>query len=140
LIKKTFKRLGIFLEEALDLKLARGSVTEDDVEAATIDGAVHRLRPKLMTVAVVILSLAPIFFETGIGNDVMKPIAVPIVGGVVTSTIAVLILLPVLFAILKQRALRKGTLKLSVVGTLQSTAGVMTDPVIRMEAIDDREC
>ena len=140
MIKKTFKRLGIFLEEALDLKLARGSVTEDDVEAATIDGAVHRLRPKLMTVAVVILSLAPIFFETGIGNDVMKPIAVPIVGGVVTSTIAVLILLPVLFAILKQRALRKGTLKLSVVGTLQSTAGVMTDPVIRMEAIDDREC
>jgi Cu(I)/Ag(I) efflux system membrane protein CusA/SilA len=112
----------IFLEEALDLKLARGSVTEDEIETATIDGAVHRLRPKLMTVAVVVLSLAPIFFEAGIGNDVMKPIAVPIVGGMVTSTIAVLILLPVLFASLKQRALRKGTLKMSVVGMLQSTA------------------
>ena len=134
MIKKTFKRLGIFLEEALDLKLARGSVTEDDVEAATIDGAVHRLRPKLMTVAVVILSLAPIFFETGIGNDVMKPIAVPIVGGMVTSTIAVLILLPLLFASLKQRALRKGTLRLSVLGTLPSTTGVMTDPIVTNES------
>jgi copper/silver efflux system protein len=119
----------IFLEEALDLKLASGSVTEDEVEAATIEGAVHRLRPKLMTVAVVMLSLAPIFFETGIGNDVMKPIAVPIVGGMVTSTLAVLILLPVLFAILKQRALRKGTLKLSVVGTLPIHREVMTDRV-----------
>jgi len=124
----------IFLEEALDLKLASGPVTEDQIETATIDGAVHRLRPKLMTVAVVVLSLAPIFFEAGIGNDVMKPIAVPIVGGMVTSTIAVLILLPLLFASLKQRALRKGTLRLSVLGTLPSTTGVMTDPIVTNES------
>ncbi len=101
----------IFLDEALDLHLAKGPVDHDDIEAATIEGAVHRLRPKLMTVFVVILSLAPIFFETGIGNDVMKPIAVPIVGGMVTSSIAVLILLPVLFAMIKERAAAGGALR-----------------------------
>jgi Cu(I)/Ag(I) efflux system membrane protein CusA/SilA len=106
----------IFLDEALDLRLAKGSVDQPEIEAATIEGAVHRLRPKLMTVFVVILSLAPIFLESGIGNDVMEPIAVPIVGGMVTSSIAVLILLPVLFAILKERALRNGTLRPSAVG------------------------
>jgi len=58
-----------------------------------------------MTVAVVMLSLAPILWESGIGSDVMKPIAVPIVGGMITSTIHVLILVPVAFAIMKERAL-----------------------------------
>src|SRR5579875_1348187 len=103
----------IFLEEALDFRILRGQVDLTDIQTATIDGAVNRLRPKLMTVCVVILSLAPIFVESGIGNDVMKPIAVPIVGGMVTSSIAVLILLPVLFAMLKERALRGGRLVLS---------------------------
>lgn len=107
----------IFLEEALDLRLARGGIEHDDVEMATIEGAVHRLRPKLMTVFVVLLSLAPIFFESGIGNDVMEPIAVPIVGGMVTSSIAVLILLPVLFTMMKERALRRGVLAPSNAGT-----------------------
>ncbi len=68
-----------------------------------------------------ILSLAPIFLESGIGNDVMEPIAVPIVGGMVTSSIAVLILLPVLFAMIKERELRKGTLRPSAVGALEGT-------------------
>jgi Cu(I)/Ag(I) efflux system membrane protein CusA/SilA len=112
----------IFLDEALDLRLSRQSVEHSDIEAATIEGAVHRLRPKLMTVLVVILSLAPIFFESGIGNDVMEPIAVPIVGGMVTSSIAVLILLPVLFAILKERALRSGSLGPSAVGALHNVS------------------
>ena len=75
-----------------------------------------------MTVFVVILSLVPIFLESGIGNDVMEPIAVPIVGGMVTSSIAGLILLPVLFAILKERALRNGTLRPSAVGAIVPTA------------------
>jgi Cu(I)/Ag(I) efflux system membrane protein CusA/SilA len=63
-----------------------------------------------MTVAVVMLSLAPILWESGIGSDVMKPIAAPIVGGMITSTIHVLILVPVFFVIMKERALKKGTL------------------------------
>jgi Cu(I)/Ag(I) efflux system membrane protein CusA/SilA len=103
----------IYLHEALDRRLAAGDVKIDDIEAATIEGAVQRLRPKLMTVAVVMLSLAPILWESGIGSDVMKPIAAPIVGGMITSTIHVLILVPVFFAIMKERALKQGILNLS---------------------------
>ncbi|HEV2401141.1 MAG TPA: efflux RND transporter permease subunit, partial [Candidatus Sulfotelmatobacter sp.] len=99
----------VYLHEALQHRLANGTpLTEADIEQAAIDGAVQRLRPKLMTVTAVILSLAPILWETGIGSDVMKPIAAPIVGGMVTSTIHVLILVPVFFLLLKRRALRKG--------------------------------
>src|SRR5215469_3656325 len=101
----------IYLHEALDKKIAAGKVTHQDIEAATIEGAVQRLRPKLMTVTVVMMSLAPILWESGIGSDVMKPIAAPIVGGMITSTIHVLILVPVFFAMMKERALRTGTLK-----------------------------
>lgn len=100
----------IYLHEALDKKIAAGGLTNQDIEKASIEGAVQRLRPKLMTVAVVMLSLAPILWESGIGSDVMKPIAAPIVGGMITSTIHVLILVPVFFAMMKGRALRKGTL------------------------------
>ncbi|MGB7025200.1 MAG: efflux RND transporter permease subunit, partial [Candidatus Acidiferrales bacterium] len=103
----------VYLHEALDKRLALGGLLErKDIEAATIEGAVLRLRPKLMTVVAVIASLGPILWETGIGSDVMKPIAAPIVGGMVTSTIAVMIFVPILFAMLKERALRAGTLQL----------------------------
>jgi copper/silver efflux system protein len=98
----------VYLHEALERRLASGlPLTEADLEAATIEGAVHRLRPKLMTVAVVLASLVPILRETGIGSDVMKPIAAPIVGGMITSTIHVLILIPVFFAMIKGRAIRR---------------------------------
>ena len=100
----------IFLHEALNRKLAGASVTDQDIEDATIEGAVQRLRPKLMTVTVVMLSLARILWESGIGSDVMKPIAAPIVGGMVTYTINVLILVPVFFAMMKERALSRRTL------------------------------
>ena len=104
----------VYLHEALDRRLASGRpLKREDIEAATIEGAVHRLRPKLMTVACVIASLAPILAETGIGSDVMKPIAAPIVGGMVTSTIAVLLLIPIFFAMLKERALARGRLTAS---------------------------
>ena len=100
----------VYLHEALEHRLARGTPLNDaDIEQATIDGAVQRLRPKLMTVTAVILSLAPILWETGIGSDVMKPIAAPIVGGMITSTIHVLILVPVFFLLMKRRELRRGT-------------------------------
>ncbi len=100
----------IYLHEALNRHIAAGALTHDEIELAVIEGAVQRLRPKLMTVAVVMLSLAPILWESGIGSDVMKPIAAPIVGGMITSTMHVLILVPVFFAIMKERALKKGTL------------------------------
>ncbi len=102
----------VYLHEALDERLARGDPLEpQDVFQATIDGAVLRLRPKLMTVFAVLASLIPILWESGTGSDVMKPIATPIVGGMITSSIAVLILLPVLFLMLKQGQLRRGTLR-----------------------------
>jgi Cu(I)/Ag(I) efflux system membrane protein CusA/SilA len=99
----------VYLHEALQHRLAQEShLTDKDVEQATIDGAVQRLRPKLMTVTAVILSLAPILWESGVGSDVMKPIAAPIVGGMITSTIHVLILVPVFFLLIKRRTLRRG--------------------------------
>jgi Cu(I)/Ag(I) efflux system membrane protein CusA/SilA len=101
----------VYLHESLDKRLASGvPLKHEDIEAATIEGAVQRLRPKMMTVTVVLASLIPILWETGIGSDVMKPIAAPIVGGMITSTIHVLILVPVFFAVMKERALRRGTL------------------------------
>ena len=102
----------VYLHEALDRRLKSGApLREEDVEAATIEGAVQRLRPKLMTVCVVLASLVPILWETGVGSDVMKPMAAPLVGGMITSTIHVLILVPVFFALMKERALRRGTLR-----------------------------
>jgi Cu(I)/Ag(I) efflux system membrane protein CusA/SilA len=101
----------VYLHEALDKRLASGvPLRHEDIEAATIEGAVQRLRPKLMTVTAVLASLIPILWESGIGSDVMKPIAAPIVGGMITSTIHVLILVPVFFALMKERSLRLGTL------------------------------
>ncbi|MGH9395568.1 MAG: efflux RND transporter permease subunit, partial [Terriglobia bacterium] len=101
----------VYLHEALDRRLASGRpLQHEDIEAATIEGAVMRLRPKLMTVACVIVSLGPLLWESGIGSDVMKPIAAPIVGGMVTSSIAVLLLIPIFFTMLKERALRNGKL------------------------------
>ena len=101
----------VYLDEAFKQRLAQDTpMTEAGLLQAVIDGAVQRLRPKLMTVTAVILSLAPILWETGIGSDVMKPIAAPIVGGMITSTIHVLILVPVFFLLIKRRALRRGQL------------------------------
>ena len=98
----------VYLHEAVDRRAASGSpMTSDDLEAAVIDGAVQRLRPKLMTVITVIASLAPILWASGIGSDVMKPIAAPIVGGMVTSAIHVLILVPIFFMMMKERELRR---------------------------------
>jgi Cu(I)/Ag(I) efflux system membrane protein CusA/SilA len=103
----------VYLHEALERRAAAGQVkTHADVAAAAIEGAVHRLRPKLMTVAAVLATLAPILWETGAGSDVMKPIAAPIVGGMVTSTIHVLILVPVFFVWMKSRALRRRELQI----------------------------
>jgi Cu(I)/Ag(I) efflux system membrane protein CusA/SilA len=118
----------VYLHEALDARIrasagsARpelvegrrgGDLTERDVWEATMHGSVLRLRPKLMTVTVVMASLVPIMWSTGVGSDVMKPIAAPIVGGMITSTIHVLIITPVIFYIMKLRALRKGKLVVS---------------------------
>jgi Cu(I)/Ag(I) efflux system membrane protein CusA/SilA len=109
----------LYLHEALDKRLRRGGeLTKQDIWDATVNGSVLRLRPKLMTVAVVMASLLPIMWSTGVGSDMMRPIAAPILGGMVTSTIHVLINLPAMFYVMKVRAWRKGTLRPS--GSLSS--------------------
>ncbi|MBI5141567.1 MAG: efflux RND transporter permease subunit [Nitrospirae bacterium] len=103
----------IYLHEALDKKLLMGPVTEQDIYDATFEGAVLRLRPKLMTVAVALLGLVPIMWSSGTGSDVMKPIAAPMIGGMVSSAIHVLIMTPVIFVLMKKRDLRKDRLRYS---------------------------
>jgi Cu(I)/Ag(I) efflux system membrane protein CusA/SilA len=96
----------VYLHEALQHRIESGQLkSKEDLETAVIEGAVQRLRPKLMTVAAVLASLIPILWESGVGSDVMKPIAAPIVGGMITSTIHVLILVPVFFLMMKERTL-----------------------------------
>jgi Cu(I)/Ag(I) efflux system membrane protein CusA/SilA len=98
----------VYLHEALERHIASSApLTNQAIEDAAIEGAVRRLRPKLMTVTAVLASLVPILWETGVGSDVMKPIAAPIVGGMITSTIHVLILVPVFFVMIKERMLRR---------------------------------
>lgn len=109
----------VYLHEALDHRLQayrageRGPITVDDILEATIEGSVMRLRPKVMTVMTSLIGLLPIMWSTGVGGDFMKPLAAPMIGGLVTSTVHVLIVTPILFAIMKERALRKGTLDVS---------------------------
>jgi Cu(I)/Ag(I) efflux system membrane protein CusA/SilA len=101
----------IYLHEALDKRLMKGEITQQGLNDAVVEGSVLRLRPKLMTVGTTLIGLVPIMWSTGVGADVMKPIAAPIIGGLVTSTIHVLIITPVIFALVKERALKKGKLK-----------------------------
>ncbi len=80
-----------------------------DIEDSVMEGAVKRIRPKIMTVSVILAGLVPIMLSTGTGADVMKRIAAPMVGGVITSTILELIIYPAIYVIWKERALEKGT-------------------------------
>jgi len=95
----------IFIRRALAQRAPQESYMD-----AVLDGSVLRLRPKLMTVAVTVFSLLPIMFSSGLGMEIMKPIATPTIGGMLTSTIYVLFLIPCLFAIGEdiRRARRRG--------------------------------
>lgn len=102
----------IYLHEALDKKMIEKNdiVTTADIVQATEDGAILRLRPKLMTVAVNLIGLIPIMWATGTGADLAKPIAVPMIGGVVTSAIHVLFVTPIIFVMIKSHLNKKGKL------------------------------
>ncbi len=109
----------VYLHEALDRRIhaheqgLRGPITVDDIREATIEGSVLRLRPKIMTVATSLIGLIPIMWSTGVGSDVMRPVAAPMIGGLITSTIHVLVVTPVLFRLMKESALKHGRLQLS---------------------------
>jgi Cu(I)/Ag(I) efflux system membrane protein CusA/SilA len=100
----------VYLNNSLYFKLKNhvvGQVTNEHIEDAIYEGAVQRLRPKLMTVLVDIFGLIPVLVATGAGSDIMKPITIPFVFGLVTSTLFVLIVLPVLYALIRERELAK---------------------------------
>jgi len=82
-------------------------LNDSDIEDAVYEGAALRLRPKLMTVLVDIFGLLPLLLATGTGSDVMKPIAIPFVFGLVTSTFFVLIVLPAMYALVRENELKK---------------------------------
>ena len=80
---------------------------DKDIEEAVYEGAALRLRPKLMTVLVDIIGLLPVLLATGTGSDVMKPITIPFVFGLITSTLFVLIVLPVLYTMVREYELKQ---------------------------------
>jgi len=98
----------VYLEEALKKKLAvRGAaMTHADLMQAVKDGARLRLRPKMMTVGTTIASLLPIMWSTSTGSEVMRPLAAPVIGGMASSFVHILIVTPVLFAWLRERELK----------------------------------
>jgi Cu(I)/Ag(I) efflux system membrane protein CusA/SilA len=97
----------IYLDEAVRKQIATtGSLTRETLRAAVVEGALLRLRPKVMTVATVIAGLLPIMWSTKTGAEVMKPLATPVLGGMVSSLIHVLIVTPVIFSWLREREFR----------------------------------
>jgi copper/silver efflux system protein len=99
----------VYLEEALEKKRAeRGAnFTEADLIQAVKDGAKLRLRPKVMTVATTVAGLLPIMWSTSTGSEVMRPLATPVIGGMISSFLHILVVTPVLFAYLREREMRK---------------------------------
>jgi Cu(I)/Ag(I) efflux system membrane protein CusA/SilA len=99
----------IYLNEAVERKKAEsgGHLTRQQLKQAVMEGAVLRLRPKVMTVSTVVAGLLPIMWSTSSGAEVMKPLATPVLGGMVSSLLHVLIVTPVIFYWLRERELRR---------------------------------
>jgi Cu(I)/Ag(I) efflux system membrane protein CusA/SilA len=104
---------GVFMLMYLDLAYKERRIsghlkTGNDLKEAVIEGAVHRVRPKLMTVVALFMGLVPIMWSVGAGSDVMKRIAAPMIGGLFTSFLLELLIYPVIFYLWKERKLIKG--------------------------------
>ena len=98
----------VYLREAIDKRGGLAAITsEEEIKAAVMDGAVHRLRPKLLTEGATIISLVPLLWATGVGAEFMGPMAVPILGGTLVADEVIDIFLPVLFYHERVRRWRK---------------------------------
>ena len=102
----------IYLNDAMQqlIKLKGNSsetITKEDLREYVIHGAAKRLRPKLMTVCVSLFGLVPVLWATGVGVDVMRPIVLPMIGGVLTSSTHILLVTPLIFLMSKEYELRK---------------------------------
>jgi Cu(I)/Ag(I) efflux system membrane protein CusA/SilA len=97
----------IYLEEAVERKQREigGALTRAALREAVMEGALLRLRPKVMTVSTVVAALLPIMWSTRVGAEVMKPLATPVLGGMVSSLVHVLIVTPVIFFWIRERRL-----------------------------------
>jgi Cu(I)/Ag(I) efflux system membrane protein CusA/SilA len=96
----------IYLDQAHAVRVAGGTMANrGDVDAAVTQGAVDRVRPKIMTVTAIMAGLIPILWSQGVGADVLKRIAAPMVGGMVTSTILTLAVIPAIYSLWKERQL-----------------------------------
>jgi Cu(I)/Ag(I) efflux system membrane protein CusA/SilA len=100
--------MHVYLDEAVKRYRASGRLTSvPRLKAALEEGAVDRVRPKLMTVFTTIIGLVPVMVGTGTGSEVMQRIAAPMVGGLVTSTVHTLVMIPALYAVVQGRRLRR---------------------------------
>jgi Cu(I)/Ag(I) efflux system membrane protein CusA/SilA len=101
----------IYLDEAVRRKMAElgTTLTNKELREAVMEGALLRLRPKVMTVSTVVAGLLPIMWTDRVGAEVMKPLATPVLGGMVSSLLYVLIVTPVLFYWIHERRLRVAT-------------------------------
>lgn len=102
----------IYLNDAMQQLVAKKgnskeTITREELREYVIAGAAKRLRPKLMTVSVSLFALIPILWSSGVGSDVMKPIVLPMVGGVITSATHILLVTPLIFLMTKEYELRK---------------------------------
>jgi len=102
----------IYLNDAMQQLVAKKgnsgeTITREDLREYVIQGAAKRLRPKIMTVSVTLFALVPILWSSGVGSDVMKPIVMPMVGGVITSAIYILLVTPLIFLMEKEYELKK---------------------------------
>ncbi|MBK8168531.1 MAG: efflux RND transporter permease subunit [bacterium] len=102
----------IYLDHALmtlrhQREAASQPLTASDIYAAVMEGAVERVRPKMMTVVAIMAGLLPILWSTGTGSEVMRRIAAPMVGGMVSSTVLTLVVIPALYALVKEAGLRR---------------------------------
>jgi Cu(I)/Ag(I) efflux system membrane protein CusA/SilA len=102
----------IYLDTALKERRAQAArenrgLNASDLHEAIMVGAVERVRPKMMTVVAITAGLLPILWSTGTGSEVMQRIAVPMIGGMVSSTILTLVVIPVVYALIKERGLRR---------------------------------
>ena len=97
----------LYLKQAWEARLAKGQGTEADLLDAIREGAVLRVRPKAMTVAVIIAGLVPIMYGTGTGSEVMKRIAAPMVGGMITAPLLSMLVVPAVYLLMRRRQARK---------------------------------
>ncbi len=101
----------LYLNHAWEERIRRGMITLETLHEAIIEGAVLRVRPKIMTVTTIIVGLLPILWGHGTGASVMKRIAAPMVGGMVSATVLTLIVVPVIFFIWQGTAVRAGRIE-----------------------------